>query len=151
MNSKAAFQIIDGHRHIICPEAHQRAMRLDPVKASDYLDGAYETSAVINSKRAPSWNLKMTDVQEHIADLMTSGIDRGVLGPPPVGFYYWAEAPAGADLSRMVNENTAHIVSEHPDRFLGLATVPLQDVRLAIQELHYAVRTLGLKGVAMAF
>jgi aminocarboxymuconate-semialdehyde decarboxylase len=150
MNQKNAFQIIDGHRHIICSAAHQRAMDLDPVKASDYLDGAYEDSALINRNRAPDWNLKMSDMSEHLADLTEAGIDRGVLGPPPVGFYYWAEPSAGADLARMVNENTARFVSEHPGRFWGLATLPLQDVRLALSELDYAVRALRLKGVAMA-
>jgi aminocarboxymuconate-semialdehyde decarboxylase len=91
----------------------------------------------------------MTDIQEHLADLIASGIDRGILGPPPVGFYYWAESSAGAGLARMVNENTARLVSGHRDRFSGLATLPLQNVKLALEELRYAVRALGLKGVAM--
>jgi aminocarboxymuconate-semialdehyde decarboxylase len=150
MNPEFEFQVIDGHRHLLCPEAHQRAMSLDPVKAGDYLDGAYEDSAVINRDRAPAWNLRMSDMSAHLTDLLDAGIDGGVLGPPPVGFYYWAEASSGADLARMVNENTARLLSENPDRFLGLATLPLQDVGLAVRELDYAVRTLRLHGVAMA-
>jgi len=47
----------------------------------------------------------------------------------------------------MVNEYTALGVRQHPEYFLGLATVPLQDADLAVRELTYAVRELGLKGV----
>jgi aminocarboxymuconate-semialdehyde decarboxylase len=50
-------------------------------------------------------------------------------------------------LARQVNEGIARLVSTHPDRFIGLGSVPLQDPRLAIQELEYALGTLGLRGI----
>ncbi len=142
--------MIDGHRHVLCEEAQKIAIRLDPVKATDYLDGAHETSAEINRKKAPVWNRKMTDLEEHVADMAGSGIDVGVLWPPPVGFYYWADPPAGAELARLINENTSRIISKKPDRFLGLAAVPLQDTDLAVRELVHAIRQLDLHGVVIA-
>jgi aminocarboxymuconate-semialdehyde decarboxylase len=150
MSGNGDFKVIDGHRHILCPEAHRMAVGLDPVKATDYLDGADEASAAVNRMKGPAWNLKMTDPAEHMADLAGAGIDMGVLGPPPVGFYYWAEPSAGADLARLVNENTSRLVAGHRDRFVGLATAPLQDTALAIREIRHASGELGLKGVAMA-
>jgi aminocarboxymuconate-semialdehyde decarboxylase len=38
-------------------------------------------------------------------------------------------------------------VAKWPDRFVGLGTVPLQDPDLAVSELVYAVKNLGLRGV----
>jgi aminocarboxymuconate-semialdehyde decarboxylase len=38
-------------------------------------------------------------------------------------------------------------VGKKPDRLAGLGTAPLQDADLAVSELEYAVKTLGLKGV----
>jgi aminocarboxymuconate-semialdehyde decarboxylase len=67
-----------------------------------------------------------------------------------VGFYYWTEPLAGAELARLINENTSKMVSKKPEHFLGLATVPLQDSLLAIQELNYAIKKLRLQGVAIA-
>jgi aminocarboxymuconate-semialdehyde decarboxylase len=53
----------------------------------------------------------------------------------------------GAELSRAVNERLAEIVAQHPDRFVALGTVPLQDTSLAIAELEHCVRKLGMRGV----
>jgi len=143
-------KIIDGHRHITCPEAMKIASKLDPKKSSDfYPPGVREASAVINRKKAPEWSRKMSDLEENIADLLAAGMDMGVLQPNPLNFCHWAEPGEGAELARMVNEYTAGGVRQHPDRLLGLATVPLQDTGLAIKELVYAVRELGLRGVVI--
>src|SRR5438046_4276998 len=47
----------------------------------------------------------------------------------------------------MQNDNVADIVAHHPARFAGMATVPLQGVRLAIDELRVARERLGLRAV----
>ena len=140
---------IDGHRHIMCREAHEMANRFDPTKANS-MTGVSEASAMVNMQKLPDWIRKMTDVAESIADMDAAGIDMGVIWPPPPGFYYWAEPSAGSDMARMVNENTARIVSAHEDRLLGLASVPLQDPEKAVAELKHAVQELRLNGVAIA-
>ena len=47
----------------------------------------------------------------------------------------------------MQNENVAAIAARHATRFVGMATVPLQDVALAVAELRYCRERLGLKAV----
>jgi aminocarboxymuconate-semialdehyde decarboxylase len=39
------------------------------------------------------------------------------------------------------------VAAEHPERFTGMATVPLQEPALAIEELRYAREALGLRAV----
>jgi aminocarboxymuconate-semialdehyde decarboxylase len=139
---------MDGHRHVHFEEAMTAASKLDPVKSINiYPSGVDERSEQINRKKAVEWSRKMSDFNENIADLKAAGMDMAILQPTQTMFFYWAEAAAAAELARMVNENTAKGVSENPDHFLGLATLPLQDVDLAIKELTYAVQELGLKGV----
>jgi aminocarboxymuconate-semialdehyde decarboxylase len=87
------------------------------------------------------------DAEKRIADMERLGIDVQVISPVPVMLCYWAEANAAQAFARMQNGYCADIVSRHPDRFKGMATVPLQDTGLAIAELRHAVETLGLKAV----
>jgi aminocarboxymuconate-semialdehyde decarboxylase len=62
---------------------------------------------------------------------------------------YWADPGLGQAVSRATNEAIARDVAKHPTRLLGLASLPVQDVDRAIDELVYAVNTLGLVGVAL--
>jgi len=48
--------------------------------------------------------------------------------------------------ARAANDFLATVIGEHPDRFEGLAAVPLQDPRQAAAELRRAVQELGLRG-----
>jgi len=61
-------------------------------------------------------------------------------------FSYWAKAADALDLSRRLNDHIAGVVRNHPGRFAGLATIPLQDPDLAASELERCVRELGLRG-----
>ena len=144
-----SMRIIDGHRHLMCLEAHELANRLDPAKANA-MAGVNEASAMVNLQKAPDWVRKMTDFDEHIADMVEAGIDMGVVWPPPPGFYYWAEPSAGSEMARMVNENSARVVQSFNDRLVGLASVPLQDVGMAVDELKRAIQQTGLSGIAIA-
>jgi aminocarboxymuconate-semialdehyde decarboxylase len=65
----------------------------------------------------------------------------------PPFFHYWAEPARAREFSRMANEEIAALVRRHPDRFRGMATVPLQAPAAATEELAYARRELGLVGV----
>jgi aminocarboxymuconate-semialdehyde decarboxylase len=82
-----------------------------------------------------------------LEDMDRLGIDVQVLSPPPVMFCYWAEAKAGQAFARLQNENVAAIAARHPRRFVGMATVPLQDPALAIAELRHARERLALSSV----
>lgn len=139
---------IDGHRHIHLEKAIKIASRLDPVKANSiYPPGIQKETAEINKRKGGDWSRKMSDLGENIADLKSAGLDMGVLQPTQTMFFYWAEPSAAAELARMVNEYTAEGVRRYPEAFVGLATLPLQDVNLAVKELSYAIEQLGLSGV----
>ena len=78
------------------------------------------------------------------------GIARQVLSPMPELLSYWLPASEAQVLVRYLNESLAEMVASHPQRFLGLGAVPLQDLELAIAELEYVVGPLGLSGVEIA-
>jgi len=53
------------------------------------------------------------------------------------------------EMARRVNEYTAGLVANRPDRFGNFATVPLPDVDGALEELEYAFDTLHADGVLL--
>lgn len=64
----------------------------------------------------------------------------------PVMFSYWAKPSDTLELSKYLNDHIASIVEEYPKNYMGLGTIPMQDVNLAIQELE-RIKELGLLGV----
>src|SRR5467141_938814 len=67
--------------------------------------------------------------------------------PPYVGFYnYHLETAVAAATSRACNDEIAGMIRAWPQRFAGLGTLPMQDVKAAISELERCMTQLGLKG-----
>lgn len=87
------------------------------------------------------------DGKARIHDCDRDGIDLQVLSTIPVLFSYWTKPQDGYDLSRFLNDHLAGVVREHPQRFAGLGTLPMQDSKLAIEELERCRKELGFRGV----
>lgn len=69
-----------------------------------------------------------------------------VLSTVPVMFSYWANPLDTLKLSQFLNDHLAKIVSDYPNRFIGLGTLPMQAPDLAIKELERC-KEIGLVGV----
>jgi predicted TIM-barrel fold metal-dependent hydrolase len=82
------------------------------------------------------------------AMMLDYGIESAVVSIGPPG-------AAGPDqgrinrVARIANEELAEIVSGAPDRFAGLAVLPLPDPDAALAEISYALDELGLDGVGL--
>jgi aminocarboxymuconate-semialdehyde decarboxylase len=70
-----------------------------------------------------------------------------VLSTIPVLFNYWAKPGDGLETSRFFNDHIAETVIKKPKRFIGLCTVPLQDVDLATREMERCVKELKMPGL----
>lgn len=87
------------------------------------------------------------DEQVRIKEMDDTDVQIQVLSTIPVLFNYWAKPADGLETSRFFNDHIADTVSKAPDRFIGLGTVPLQDVELAINEMERCVKELGMPGL----
>jgi aminocarboxymuconate-semialdehyde decarboxylase len=96
-------------------------------------------------KPKATWN-----VTKRIQDMNSLGVDVHILSAQTFLYGYELPPELGALTSRDINNDIANTVSEHPDRFGGLATLPMQDVPSAIKELERAVTELGLVGTMIA-
>jgi aminocarboxymuconate-semialdehyde decarboxylase len=141
---------IDIHAHVATPACNQLveglSSRLDREDPFAFFSGP-ETTEYNARHFTTDIATKLTDPAERIADMDRMGIGIQALSVAPPQYYYWTDPALGRRLARMQNEHLAELVGGNPDRFVGLATVPLQDVEASVAELEYGVRELGFKGV----
>jgi len=90
----------------------------------------------------------MTDVAKRIEDMDRVGIDVEVvsLSTPNV---FFTDAKHQPDVARMINDTYASLISLHPTRFKGFASIPLDAPDEALKELHRAIDELQLNGVVL--
>ena len=84
--------------------------------------------------------------EERIADMNSLGVDVHVVSTAAQFYYYDRDATVIAAMHRECNEEVHQMTVDYPDRFKGLAQIPMQDVKAAVNELEYAVTKLGLVG-----
>jgi len=85
---------------------------------------------------------------ESIRRIDQQGIDVQALG---INGFWWytVDRDLAARIVRAQNEGLARWCAQHPDRFVGLASVALQYPDLAAQQLEEGVKRLGLRGVGI--
>ena len=87
------------------------------------------------------------DPRTRMGECNDHDVDIQVLSTVPAMFSYWAKAVDALDISMLLNDHIAEVVAEFPQRFIGLGTIPLQDIDLAISEMERCLSDLGLAGV----
>jgi aminocarboxymuconate-semialdehyde decarboxylase len=87
------------------------------------------------------------EIAPRLAAMAQDGFDMQVLIPNNSPFYYDVDAAMGAAVSRAYNRAIARILKAYPNKFIGIAAVPLQDIGKAIGEAEFAVKELGLHSI----
>lgn len=86
-------------------------------------------------------------VEPRLKEMADTGVSIQVISTIPVLFNYWAKPLDGYQTSRFLNDHIAETVSKEPHHFIGLGTLPMQDVNLSIKEMERCVKELKLPGV----
>ena len=91
------------------------------------------------------------DPEVRIEEYAKSGVQVQVVCTIPVLFAYWAKARGHSlDIARYLNDDqvrTRSCRTTQSPMYLGLATLPMQDVDLSIQELERGARSSGFAGI----
>ncbi|MBT8396647.1 MAG: amidohydrolase [Gemmatimonadetes bacterium] len=125
-SAQGAPSLMDVHHHMV-PPAYLEALK----------------QAGLDTAGFPSWT-----PQESIEMMDRLGIEKASLSISSPGVWFGDDAEA-RDLARVCNEYAASVVDSYPRRFDALAVLPFPDVEGSVQELAYAMDTLGLAGVIL--
>ncbi|WP_426244627.1 amidohydrolase family protein [Nocardioides sp. LHG3406-4] len=77
----------------------------------------------------------MSDTAARLADMDASGVRTQALSVPPTHFSYAHGAEEAAAAATLHNDAMVDMALAHPDRFVVLGTLPLQDTDLSLKEL----------------
>ena len=87
------------------------------------------------------------DAEVRLQEMNETDVNIQVLSTIPVLFNYWAKPADGLETSRFLNDHIAETVVKTPQRFIGIGTVPMQDVDMAITEMERCVHELKMPGL----
>jgi hypothetical protein len=100
---------------------------------------------------AASWNelrARLLDIQDQRVQLMDEhGIEMMLLSLNSPVVQAIPDVKQAVHIARISNDYLAAEIAKRPNRFAGLAAVPLQDPEAAVRELTRCVKDLGFKGV----
>jgi aminocarboxymuconate-semialdehyde decarboxylase len=138
---------IDVHSHVLTEEtmgllqkeAPKIAPRLGPIDA----DFAVLEVAGTPYRPFPRGGF---DIERRFADMDAAEVNVQVLSATPQTYFYDQDPALAAACAAIQNDQIAKLVKMHPDRFLGIATLPMQAPQQAVDELRRAMLTLGLRG-----
>ena len=138
---------IDVHTHILTEET-MRLLNKESPEARAGLTPLDADNSVLEVAGMPyrpfprgGW-----EVERRFKDMDAAEVDVHVLSATPQTYLYDQEASLAVTTSALQNDQIARLVKAHPQRFMGIATLPMQAPERAAEELRRAVRTLGLRG-----
>jgi len=127
--------VIDIHCHISTPALDDLVRPVYTPELDPFNYFAGPASVRYNDAHFAEIVPKLSEPDVRLRDMDAMGVDIQVISVAPPQYFYWTEPDLGRELARRQNENIARIVAGRPDRFIGLGTVPLQDLEAAVDEL----------------
>jgi len=144
-------RVIDVHCHRECGDAaaivKPEADRLGRAP----LQVGNELTREVNKRQLAELRPKMESIEVRLEDMDAMGVDVQALSLSPYHLFHWVE---DVDLSvrvfQTINDDLAKVEADHPERFVALGAIPMQDPDSAITELRRCVSELGFRGIEMA-
>jgi aminocarboxymuconate-semialdehyde decarboxylase len=151
MHARGKWFTIDIHCHLLTPKAEEMVtgagLTMDWQPRHQF---ANELTREVNREQGRRNKIQFTSIENRLEDMDRMSIDIQAITPSPAQTFYSVPADLGIATARVINDNIAEICGRHPDRFVGLGTVPFQAPELAVAELDRLHKSLGLRGIEIA-
>lgn len=145
----------------LCVDAHTHlSVQPAAARAKPYFKPEYEPRGLYSSAETTKYNAEyrasalntaqFEDAEQRLVDMDAQGVDVQVLAVPPTEYFYWLPEDEARQVNRMQHERFAEVVAKWPDRFVGVANVPLDHPALAVETLREAHRDFGFRGAEIS-
>ena len=140
--------VTDAHSHVLTEAMMAAIAREAPPLAPKLTKLSEELGLleILDVKQNP-FPRAASDLERRFADMAAQRVDRQVICNVPHTFLYEADAGAAETVAELQNEMIGALCRAHPERFIGLATVAMQDPARAAATLSRAVTQHGLRGL----
>jgi len=142
--------VVDIHCHLGIPAADAIVQARHPGPPPGINDFTSPKTVEVNRAQFAAIGRTLNSIDQRLSDMDRLGIDVQAISPSPGQYFYFADPDVGREAARTVNDGIASAVAQHPDRLVGMGTVPLQDVGMAVEEMHRCVRELDLRGIEIS-
>jgi aminocarboxymuconate-semialdehyde decarboxylase len=136
---------IDVHTHFV-PSVMPPAAGRNALWPSIEMMGGDKAAVMIGGKSFRAIDSRSWNAERRLSDMREDGIDVQVVSPMPELLSHWFPADDADVLADHINHALAELCSSHPQHFMGIGMVPVQDPALAIRRLK-TVKSLGLHGI----
>jgi len=104
----------------------------------------------VNKRQLAELRPKMDSIDVRIADMDAMGVDIQALSVSPYQLFHWTRDDLANRVFQTINDDLAKVVADHPDRFVALGAIPMQDSTQAVSELKRCATELSFRGIEMA-
>ncbi|MFC0304774.1 amidohydrolase family protein [Rhizorhabdus histidinilytica] len=138
--------LIDIHSHMT-----PRALPVDPGSCAPWpcmrCQGEARATLMLGDKPFRELDDRSWDVARRCEDMDRDGVAIQLLSPMPELLSYWQDAAHAEYLADHVNAAIAEMVARRPDRFRGLAMVPMQEPERAARYMRDLKARFGVDGI----
>jgi aminocarboxymuconate-semialdehyde decarboxylase len=141
---------IDVHAHILSEETMRLMSAEAPSRGPRLLDrnDGFATLEMMGRTRG-AFPQGAWDLETRLKMMDDNRIDMQVLSVVPHTLVYGTDPGLAKTFAAIQNEQIAAQVRQMPERFFGLAHLPMQSPKAAAEELRRAVTQLGLRGAML--
>ncbi len=139
-------RVIDMHNHLVAPEVVTFLEREGARFNTRIVERDGQRFFVIQETTRRPLHARISEVEARLSDMDVEGVDIQALSCVPFVMYPEVSAELGLAIARINNDALAAACTRYPNRFVPLASVPLQDPPAAARELERTAH-LGLRGV----
>ena len=140
--------IIDIHAHWY-PDEWLRLFETEGAKEGAKLERGAKGYTVRTERMVNAFDDEFVSLELRLAGMRRQGVELHALSltTPMV---YWASPGFGLALSQAYNDAASAAHARHPEKFVGLAMLPMQAPELALKELERSAKLPGMRGLYLA-
>jgi len=148
--ARGSHLVVDIHCHLGIPAADAIVQANYPGPPPGINDFTSAKSSEVNRAQFAQMGRTLNTLDQRLVDMDRLGIDVQAISPSPGQYFYFTDPETGRAAARVVNDGMAAAAAAHPDRLVGMGTVPLQNAEMAVAEMRRCVQELDLRGIEIS-